>query len=357
MPRCFCPGREQFCQEAVHIRVAVSGPQGKAFLQGLALMRCKPCDTAPVRIDSFGHPQGCFLRDFAGEAEPHRGAHGIFVGPGPETASGIVLLHGGKAVLQNSFGGLCQTFLHMRVMHRAHRAEIQQLGTTRRIQNDIIRADVPVDDSVFVDYRQRFHHRPQDPESLVHTEPAASVMNIFCQIHTLDKLHNNIGSIVFFHEVQDFYDLGDILKLCQGIGFPEEPVPAFFIVGDHASGYAAYLCGYRAVPVYQAAGEEFLQRHLLLGQVVPGKVGDTEAALAQNPACLVTLPQLSADGELMFIILAVFRIAAIRADPCLDLFHTAYAAHCHDFIPFLPFLPVYIRFAAKARKSPTKWQL
>ena len=260
-------------------------------------------DAAPVRVDAVAQPDGGLFQDLAGQAVPDRGAHGIFIGPGTEAASGMILLDGCEAVFQDRFRGLVQFLLCVRILHGPHCTEVQQFGAATGVEHDIVRTDVPVDDAALMDLRQRFHHGPQDPEGLFDSQPSAPHPDIFSQVHAPDIFHDDIGGVVLLYEVQDGHDFGDVLELYQRLGFPEEPFPTALEVGDSGLAAAFHGVGLSTLAEYGAAGIEFLDGDASLHQRVPCHIGDAETALTQYLTDLVPVPDHGAGLQLMLLVL------------------------------------------------------
>ena len=199
--------------------------------------------------------------DTAGEAVVDGAAEGIFIGPGADAATAAVLLHRGEAVLDDRFRGLVQLLLRVGILHGPDRTEIQDLGAAGGVQDDIVGADVPVDEAGLMDGVQGIDHVLQHLQGLLGLQAAAPHLDHLHELRALDEFHDDVGGIVLPEAAVDAHDLGDLGQLRQGPGLPEEPLPAGLEGGYHVGGVDLHILAHIHITVHRGAGEELLDRH------------------------------------------------------------------------------------------------
>ena len=92
-------------------------------------------------------------RQCAGAAVVDRGGHRVNVRPRADAGVLPVLLDGAEALFGDHLGGLNRAVLSLNIQILC-RAQVQKDGLAVRLHHDIVRADVPVNDTVLVDFRQ-----------------------------------------------------------------------------------------------------------------------------------------------------------------------------------------------------------
>ena len=163
-------------------------------------------------------------------------------------------------------------------------AEIQQLDAAVRRQDDVVRRHVPVDDTLFMNGAQGVHHRCQDPDGLLPGDLAALVLDVSLEALSLYVVHHEIGGAVLLKVAPHADDIGVSLELCQHPGLVQESLHAVAEVLLPLPGVDGYLMVARG-PDGHAVRQELLDGDLDIQLVVPGQIGDAEAALAQDAAC------------------------------------------------------------------------
>ena len=161
-------------------------------------------------------------------------------------------------MLDDGLGGLVQFLVHLRILHGTDRTEVQNLGTSGGMQNDIVGTDIPVDQTRLVDGIQGYNHIFQNFQSLLGTHTAAPHLDKLSQFRALDKFHHDISGVIFPEAAVDANNFGDFTQLGQGPGLPEETLPAAFKAGNHMGGIHPDNLAHIDVTVDRGAGEELL---------------------------------------------------------------------------------------------------
>ena len=270
-------------------------------------------DFIPLYLRHLDHPLRGIRGNILSQAIVDRGAKGIDIGPGTQIAPALVLLDGGIAMLQDGFGGTGQIFRHVRILHFPHGTEVQQLGLAVALYHDVVRRNVPVDQTRFMDPAEGIHNRAQDGKGLPGRQGTALHLDIALQVRSLHILHGDIGSIVLREIIVDLYDTGDIGQLGHGPGFPHEALPVMLEDLRVIAG-AGHFQRIGIVAGHDAAGVILLNGQRDVQIVIPADVGDAEAALAQDFTHGILAPEAGAYGQLVGIIWDVFVVAAMLAD-------------------------------------------
>ena len=178
-------------KQRVHILRAVLGQDVHAEGQNVKLLLRQP-RTAGQGV--LYHAVGGGGGQDAGAAVVDRGGHGVNVRPWTDLPSLAVLLHGAEPVLGHHLGGLHIAVLSLNVQVFC-RAQVQQDKLAVTLHHDVIRADVPVNDAVLMDFRQRLHdgRHQADAGAVIH---GAFPLQFFQQCFALDKVHDDIGCLI-----------------------------------------------------------------------------------------------------------------------------------------------------------------
>ena len=328
---------------------AVFGPDGHALLQHLDLPLGDALRAAPVQGRLLDHPGEGFRGNAACDAVIDRGAEGVHIRPGAQAAPTLVLLHGGEAVFQNGLGGAGQLPVRVGIIHLPHRAEVHQLGPVPGVEHDVVRGDIPVDQTRLMHQGQGLHNGLQNPQGLVHGDPAAPFADVFGQVDALNVLHDHVRRVVGLEKVKDGHNLRHIPEFGHGLGLPQEPLPAGGVARFQVGGVAGHGAGAAVIPVHRAGREEFLDAHPDVQVQVPAQVGDAEASLAQHPAHLVLSRENRAHRKLVGFIVLPHAPAAARAYRLLRQLHTSEASPLLHSVPFS--LLMNSRFPAGNRKT------
>ena len=308
-----CFLRKQLPGQLPHGGVAVFGGNGHTLLQRGPLSVRQPRDPRPVRL-GFSHGAGNGVGGhLPGKAEIDRGAQGVLVRPGADAAPAAVLLRGREALLHDGLGGAGHIRVRIRVLHGPGRAEVNELRPAHRLQNDVVRADVPVDDPGLMHLIQRRHDGLQDPQGFLRAEPSARIAGVLHQVGALDILHHHVSGVVFLKAAVDAHDLRHRGELRQSTGFPQEPLPAggvlLLIVGGEKLKPGSLV----RIPGDHGVGEKLLDGHRSLQLPIPAQVRNAVAALPQRPSDNILPPQNRAGLQLMRCVRLSLRPAANRA--------------------------------------------
>ena len=309
----------QVCHQLIHRGIALLGPDGGALLQGGPLPGGQAGDHGPVDGGILHHPVGGIGRNFAGGAVEDVGAEGVNVSPGAQGTPALVLLDGSEAMLQNGLGGLGQILVGILAFHIPHRAEVQQLYASIGEDHDVVGTDVPVDDARLVHRDHGIHDGAQDPQGLLDPQAAAVHVHVAPKVNALHILHDDVGGIVLLEKVSNVHNTRHIGQLCQGLGFAHKALSAALEQGTGLVFADGDLQRQPAVTGNEAVGVIFLNGHRGVQELIPAKIRDTEAALAQALADHILVVQHRAEGQLMGLVLCVFVEAAVLADGGLGL--------------------------------------
>ena len=275
-------------------------------------------------------------RENAGAAIVDGGGHGVNVRPRTDLSALAVLLNGAESVLGHHLGGLDAAVISLNVQI-LRRAQIQQNQLAVRPHHDVVRADVPVDNAVLMDLRQRLHDRGHEFDAAVKVHGAV-LLQFFQEGLALDEVHDDVGRFVLDENRFHPHDAGNAPKLCHFPGFLQETVEAFLSAGFSHHGAAPHHGGVSLPADHTGAhGIVFLDGDLLLQQQVKADVGDAKTALTQHFAHEVLSLQNRSrfQGEGLRVRAAV-GASAFRADGFSrrQRVHTFHAS-AYFHIPFL----------------------
>ena len=220
-------------------------------------------------------------RENAGAAIVDGGGHGVNVRPRTDLSALAVLLNGAESVLGHHLGGLDAAVISLNVQI-LRRAQIQQNQLAVRPHHDVVRADVPVDNAVLMDFCQCLHDGGHEFDAAVKVHGAV-LLQFFQEGFALDEVHDDVGRFVLDENRFHPHDAGNAPKLCHFPGFLQETVKAFLSAGFSHHGAAPHYGGV-TVPADHAGahGIVFLDGNLLLQQQVKADVGDAKTALTQH---------------------------------------------------------------------------
>ena len=249
-------------KQRVHILGALLGQDAHAEGQNVKLLLRQP-RTAGQGV--LYHAVGGRGGQDAGTAIVDRGGHGVNVRPGADLPVPAVLLHGAEPVLGHHLGGLHIAVLSLNVQILC-RAQVQKDKLAVTLHHDVIRADVPVNDAVLMDFRQRLHdgRHQADAGAVIH---GASPLQFFQQCFALDEVHDDVGGLILDENGLDPDDTGNTAQLCHFPGFLQEAVEALFHAGFLHDGAAPHNGG-AVFPADHAGahGVVFLDGDLLFQQ-------------------------------------------------------------------------------------------
>ena len=220
-------------------------------------------------------------RQCAGAAVVDRGGHRVNVRPRADAGVLPVLLDGAEALFGDHLGGLNRAVLSLNIQILC-RAQVQKDGLAVRLHHDIVRADVPVNDTVLVDFCQRPHDGRHEPDAAVKVHGAV-LLHFLLQRLALDKVHDDVGGLILCEDRFHPDDVGNPAQLCHFPGFLQKAVEAPLGAGFPHHGAAPHHGG-AVFPADHAGacGEIFLDGDLLLQQQIKSDIGDAEAALPQH---------------------------------------------------------------------------
>ena len=269
-------------------------------------------------------------RDFAGDGVVEGRGHGVDVGEGPLPPAARVLLHGGETVLQDHVEALA--LLSGTV---ARGAEVDELGRSARLHDDVVGRDVTVDDALGVHPPEGVHQRQQEGSGLLHTEAPRSAAHVFVERDAVHILHHEVCGGVLLKIAVDADDVRIPDELGQGLGLFEEALHAVFKVLPPLAGVDLHR-GASGDPARKVRGQVFLDGDAVAGLVVEGDVGDAEAALAQHAPDGVAPVEdgAGAQGERVAVRLIPPVKAAVRAGAVRVHFaETVPAQHAAPLLP------------------------
>ena len=196
-------------KQCVHILRALLGQDAHAEGQNVKLLLCQP-RTAGQGV--LYHAVGGGGGQDAGAAVVDRGGHGVNVRPWTDLPRLTVLLHGAEPMLGHHLGGLHIAVLSLNVQILC-RAQVQQDKLAVTLHHDVVRADVPVNDAVLMDFRQRLHdgRHQADAGAVIH---GASPLQFFQQGLALDEVHDDVGGLILDENGLDPDDTGNTAQLC-----------------------------------------------------------------------------------------------------------------------------------------------
>ena len=137
-------------KQSVHILGALLGQDVHAEGKNVKLLLRQPRFAGQ---GVFHNPVNRGGRQCAGAAVVDRGGHRVNVRPRADAGVLPVLLDGAEALFGDHLGGLNRAVLSLNIQILC-RAQVQKDGLAVRLHHDIVRADVPVNDTVLVDFRQ-----------------------------------------------------------------------------------------------------------------------------------------------------------------------------------------------------------
>ena len=214
-------------------------------------------------------------RDPAREAVIHRGAQGVHICPRALAMPGILLLRR-KPVLQHRRHGVP-------ALDVPGTAEVHQLDLAAFQDHQIIRTDVPVDDSRRVHGLHAPQHRLQHLQQPLGRNPAL-LGRQFLQRTALQELHHDVGRIVLREIVQHLHDFRDLIQPGHGAGLLKELIPSLLIQILIGLGVAGDVQRHGGLTLDEGGGEIFLDGHPPLQIGVHPQVCDSKAALSQSAA-------------------------------------------------------------------------
>ena len=220
---------------------------------------------------------------------------------------------GREALLHDGLGGAGHISVRIRVLHGPGRAEVNELRPAHGLQNDVVRADVPVDDPGLMHPIQRRHNGLQNPQGFLRAEPSARIAGVEHQVGALDILHNHVSGVVFLKAAVDAHDLRHRGELRQSTGFPQEPLPAGGVLLLTVGGEKLNPGSLVRIPGDHGVGEKLLDGHRSLQLPIPAQVRNAVAALPQRPSDNILPPQNRAGLQLMRCVRLSLRPAANRA--------------------------------------------
>ena len=130
---------------------------------------------------------------------------------------GLVLFKGRIAPFQKNGQALG-------LFSRGHsgRTEVDEGERSGGVTEDVVRADVPVNHSQFVDFPQRVHQGFHNGEGAAFSKGPVSLYKGAC-MHSLNIVHDQIAGAVGKEEIPDIDDPRELLKACKGSGLVGEP--------------------------------------------------------------------------------------------------------------------------------------
>ena len=239
----------------------------------------------------LAHPVDGLGRRLAGEAEIDGGAEGIDIRPGALPPV-LILLNGRIAVLEgDGHGGVAAGGLPGAAeVQKAHRA---------LLQHEIIRADIPMDESQRVHGAQGAKERLENGEELLRRDAAAALIHPGFEVRAVHVLHDDVRRFVLFKKVPDADDLRALVHLGHGARLVEEPrLPLLEALG-HFSGKLRDAVGCLCHSGHLIRGEEFLNSHPQLQAKIIANIGDAEAALPQDAPHQIPSQENGAGQQMM----------------------------------------------------------
>ena len=263
--------------EALVLAQAHAAQQGPLLLRGDADAELAGRDELVL-----DHAVQRLRRHLAGQAVVDGGREGVDVRPGSLTLA-LILLDRRIAVLEGDGHGLVagQGLPRAAEVQQAHRAVLE---------HEVIRADVAVDEALFVHGAQRAKERFDQAQQLLGLDAAALLAHQLLEGGAVQVFHDDVGGVVLLKEVADADDLGRLVHLGHGPGLGEEAEPALFEAPLHAG------IGAHAEALLRPAGNERRGVILLDGDPklqpqVAADVRDAESPFAQDAADQVAVHQ------------------------------------------------------------------
>ena len=280
-----------------------------------------------------GHPVHGSGRQDPGEGKVHGRGQSVHIRPGAGAALLGILLQGTEAALGYLHGGCAG--IDAQILGSS---QIQNFYRAVGQKHQVVRAYIPVNQTLVMDPCHSFRHRQENPFCLVPGQ-RAGLFQPFFQGFPLHIVHDNVGGLVLTEYLQYIHHLGYI-------GYPGH-FPGLFQENFHAAvpGKPGLLRGVPfngAAVCYAAAdlagGVIFLDGHLSLDTQIPAYVGDAEAALAQHRAYNIFPPEDGAGAQDKALGRTFCRvIPAVGTGISRDFFHAVKAAY-ELHVKHLPFI-------------------
>ena len=265
-------------QQRGHAPGAVFRPDAHAVRQNVKLRLRQQRLAGQGVIHDPVHSRG---RQNAGAAVIDRGGHGVNVRPRADAGVALILLDGAEALFGHHLGGLdvAVPSLNVQVLGRA---KVKQNQPAVRPHHDIVRADVPMDNAMLVNFCQRLNDGRQQGQAGVEGHRPLP-LQLFQQRLALDEVHDNVSRFILDENGLHSHNAGNAAQLRHFPGFFQEAVEALLGAGLSHHGVAPHHHG-AVFPADHAGahGEIFFDRDLLFQQKVKAYVGDAEAALPQH---------------------------------------------------------------------------
>ena len=240
-------------------------------------------------------------RDAAGEAVVQGGAQAVQIAPRPLAMSGVLLV-GGKALLEHGgHGGVSPDVPGAAKIHELDRSVFQE--------HQVVRADVPVDDPLFVHGGHGSDHRLHHKEQVLCGTGALLLSDLLKGL-ALQKFHDNVGGVVLREVVQHPNDLRDLLQGRHGSGLPQKLLPALGVLRLPRRGVAGHVQRDSGFPLEKYGGEILLHGYPALQLDIQAQIGDPKPSGAQRPPQEIPLLEQCSRRELTFLRMVFLRVPA-----------------------------------------------
>lgn len=186
-----------------------------------------------------------------------------------------VLLFGGKALLQDNGERLA---VEVRLLCRA---EVDELDFVVFRYDYVVGRDVSVDKPEVMHFYERIHDGTHYAEYLVCGDFSALALHIFFERNSVQKFHDYVSGAVCGKEVAHVDYARKVLYLREIFRLVYKSLQAAVRSGLILFRIDYYVVGFRHSRD-EAAGEVFLYGDLYAACEIPGKIGDSEAALAES---------------------------------------------------------------------------
>ena len=191
------------------------------------------------------------------------------------------------------------------------RTQVQNFDGSVRLQHDVIRADISVDQACGVNLLHGGGDAEKDGGRLLPGHGAV-VRQAFLQRLAIGEVHDDIRRVVFLKGIADTGNLCNMIHLCHLLGFPDEGI-------DAAS--AQILCvgvfspdqrGVQHAPADLAVGKVFLDGHPLIQHQIPADIGDAKTTLAKHSSNHVSSAENMIQRKRMLRIGLLFGVKAAQ---------------------------------------------
>ena len=195
----------------------------------------------------------------------------------------------------------------------SRRAEVEKMRRSVLCNDDVVRADISVQEVMLVHASEGLDDWQQQVARLFKRELAALGCRILHQVNALDVLHNEVRRAVLSEIVVYGNDIRNCSKLCEDPGFVEELRRAviklrLLILGTDRHGVVIVVAD------RNTRRQIFLYCHRRLERHIHRKIRHAESAHAENPAGQVAAIQDRPDRECDRRVLGRIDIkAAVRA--------------------------------------------